>query len=92
MNHHSEGKWDFKRTAFKTNIPVGRVSPITPAETDRAAAATDSMQKAIKDGQKVSPLTQHDFSIEDSARYLVNLVAIVLVYNVSYSMYVADRY
>ena len=38
--------WDFRRgsSAFKSHIPVVRVSPITPAETDKP------IEKALKDG------------------------------------------
>ena len=47
--------WGFKHgPAFKSHIPVGRVSPITPTETDKAAMSPLYQQQLLKDNLKVS--------------------------------------
>lgn len=49
------GMWDFKtrRPAHKGHIPIGRVSPITPTETERVTMASLYSHQLIKDGLKL---------------------------------------
>lgn len=50
------GMWDFKTRghARKGHIPIGRVSPITPTETERAAMASMYSHQHVKASVKVS--------------------------------------